>query len=159
MNLKKLEIFMESLKQRIQVDFISAMKIKDEKTKSALSGLKAKITEAEKSKNNVELNDDEVIKVITSAIKQRKQSVEEFTKGNRLDLVEKEQGQIDVLERYMPKQMTEQEIENVVKEIFSGFDAGTNKQRLVGQTIGTFNKKYTVSLRQDSSLPDMTITT
>lgn len=134
---------MESLKQRIQVDFISAMKIKDEKTKSALSGLKAKITEAEKSKNNVELNDDEVIKVITSAIKQRKQSVEEFTKGNRLDLVEKEQGQIDVLERYMPKQMTEQEIENVVKEIFSGFDAGTNKQRLVGQTIGTFNKKYT----------------
>ena len=134
---------METLKQKIQADFVTAMKAKDEKSKSALSSLKAKITEAEKVKSNVELNDDEVIKVITTAIKQRKQSVEEFTKGNRMDLVEKEQGEIDVLEKYMPQQMTEQEIEVAVKEILSGFELGVNKQKLVGQTIGTFNKKYT----------------
>lgn len=141
---------METLKQKIQADFITAMKTKDEKTKTALSSLKAKITEAEKGKGNVELSDDEVIKVITSGIKQRKQSVDEFTRGNRQDLVDKEQGEIDVLERYMPKQLTEQEIEVAVLEILSGFDAGTNKQRLVGQTIGTFNKKYTG--RADNSL-------
>lgn len=146
---------METLKQKIQADFITAMKAKDEKTKGALSGLKAKITEAEKAKSNVELTDDDVIKVITTAIKQRKQSVEEFTKGNRLDLVEKEQGEIDVLEKYMPQQMTEQEIEVAVKEIFGGFEPGTNKQRLVGQTIGTFNKKYTG--RADVSLVKQTI--
>lgn len=141
---------METLKQKIQADFITAMKTKDEKTKSTLSSLKAKITEAEKSKGNVEISDDEVIKVITSAIKQRKQSVDEFRKGNRFDLVEKEQGEIEVLERYMPKQMTEQEIEVAVKEILGTFEAGTNKQRLVGQTIGMFNKKFTG--RGDNSL-------
>ena len=91
-----------------------------------------------------------MIKVITSAIKQRKQSVDEFTRGNRLDLVQKEQSEIDVLERYLPKQMTELEIEIAVKEILSEFDPGVNKQRLVGQTIGTFNKKFTG--RADNSL-------
>lgn len=141
---------METLKQKIQADFITAMKAKDEKTKTALSGLKSKITEAEKAKGNIELSDDEVVKVITSAIKQRKQSVEEFARGNRQDLVDKEQGEINVLERYMPKQMTEQEIEVSVKEILETFEPGTIKQRLVGQTIGTFNKKYTG--RADNSL-------
>jgi uncharacterized protein YqeY len=134
---------MGTLKEKIQLDFITAMKAKDEKTKSTLSGLKAKITESEKLKSNVELTNDEVIKVITMAIKQRKQSVDEFTKGNRMDLVEKELGEIGVLENYMPTQMTEEEIELAVKEIISTFEVGTNKQRLVGQTIGTFNKKYT----------------
>lgn len=141
---------METLKQKIQADFITAMKAKDEKTKSALSGLKAKITESEKSKKNNELSDDDVIKVITTAIKQRKQSIGEFIKGNRFDLVEKEQDEILVLEKYLPKQMTEQEIEMVVKEILGEFDTDTNKQKLVGQTIGIFNKKYTG--RADNSL-------
>ena len=134
---------METLKQKIQTDFITAMKNKELNTKSALSGIKAKITEAEKLKGNVELNDDEVIKVITSGIKQRKQSVDEFTKGNRLDLVVKEQDEINVLEKYLPKQMTSEEIESVILTILNEFEPGTNKQRLVGQTIGTFNKRYT----------------
>lgn len=134
---------METLKQKIQTDFITAMKNKELNTKSALSGIKAKITEAEKLKGNVELNDDEVIKVITSGIKQRKQSVDEFTKGNRLDLVVKEQDEIDVLEKYLPKQMTSEEIESVILTILNEFEPGTNKQRLVGQTIGIFNKRYT----------------
>jgi uncharacterized protein YqeY len=131
------------LKEKIQVDFIVAIKAKDEKTKIALSGIKAKITEAEKTKGNVELSDDEVIKVITSGIKQRKQSVDEFTRGNRQDLADKELGEIEVLEKYLPKQMTSEEVEFEVKKILSGFELGLNKQRLVGQTIGTFNKNFT----------------
>lgn len=53
-----------SLKEKIQTDFISAMKAKDQDKKSALSGLKAKITEAEKLNKNIELTDDGVIRVI-----------------------------------------------------------------------------------------------
>lgn len=146
---------MQTLKQKIQADFITAMKVKDEITKTALSGLKAKITETEKIKSNIELNDNDVIKVITSAIKQRKQSVEEFTKGNRIDLVEKEQGEINVLEKYMPQQMSQQEIEVVVKDILSSFESTINKQKLVGQTIGVFNKKYVG--KADMSLVKQTI--
>ncbi len=134
---------METLKQKIQSDFIVAMKAKDENGKAALSGLKSKITESEKNKGNVELSDDEVIKVITSAIKQRKQSVEEFTKGGRLDLVNKEQSEIDILEKYLPTQMDENELESIIKTILSQFEPNTNKQRMVGQTIGMFNKQYT----------------
>jgi len=132
-----------TLKQTIQNDFVSAMKAKDSVAKSALSGLKSKITEAEKAKSNTDLTDSEVIKVITAAIKQRKQSYEEFVKGSRLDLAEKEQGEITVLERYMPKQMTEGEIAAEAATIMAELGPIENKQRLIGQTIGMFNKKFT----------------
>jgi len=132
-----------TLKQTIQNDFVSAMNAKDSVAKSALSGLKSKITEAEKAKSNTDLTDSEVIKVITAAIKQRKQSYEEFVKGSRLDLAEKEQGEITVLERYMPKQMTEGEIAAEAATIMAELGPIENKQRLIGQTIGMFNKKFT----------------
>ena len=132
-----------TLKQTIQSDFIVAMKAKDADSKSALSGLKAKITEAEKTNGNVELTDTEVIKVIATAIKQRKQSIDEFVKGNRQDLAIKEQGEITVLERYMPKQMTKEEIMSEAMIIMTELGPIDNKQRLVGQTIGAFNKKFT----------------
>lgn len=132
-----------TLKETIQTDFVIAMKSKDVNAKSALSGLKAKITEAEKTKGNVELNDSEVIKVITAAIKQRKQSFEEFNKGGREDLATKEYDEMLVLEKYMPNQMSSAEILTEIFNIMSVFDVATTpKQRLIGQTIGTFNKKF-----------------
>lgn len=130
------------LKEQIQKDFVDAMKNREEVKKSALGMLKAKITESEKAKSNVALSDDEVIKVITGMVKQRKQSVEEFEKGNRLDLVEREKTELAVLEAYLPSQMSNEEIEREVKSIMETIDAGGNKQRLVGQTIGAFNKKF-----------------
>lgn len=137
-----MKIMSNMLKQKIQTDFITAMKNKDDDGKRALSGIKSKITEAEKLKGNVELSDDDVIKVIISAIKQRNQSTEEFTNANRLDLANRELSEIKVLETYLPKQMTLEEIENSLKTILEEFEPGTNKQKLVGQTIGTFNKRF-----------------
>lgn len=131
-----------TLKERIQKDFIVSMKEKNEAQKSALKMLKSKITEAEKTKSNADLTDDEVIKVITSSVKQRKQSIDEFQKFGRLDLVEKETAELTVLESYLPKQMTSEEIEIEAKAIMSTIEPG-NKQRLIGQTIGQFNKKFT----------------
>ena len=131
------------LKETIQADFVTAMKEKNSVAKTALSGLKAKITESEKANGNQPLNDNEVIKVITSCIKQRKQSADEFTKGNRLELVENELNEIKVLENYMPKQMTEEEIEAEVRTIVQTFDVQDNRLRVIGQTIGQFNKKFT----------------
>ena len=131
-----------SLKQTIQTDFISAMKAKDQDKKSALSGLKAKITEAEKLNKNIELTDDGVIKVIVSSIKQRKQSVDEFKKGNRVDLVEKEQAEINILETYLPSQMTELEIEAEIVKLLPEVPPYGPTMKLVGQTMGMFNKKF-----------------
>lgn len=138
-----------TLKERIQRDFLVSMKEKNEAQKSALKMLKAKITETEKTKSNTDLNDDEIVKVITSSVKQRKQSIDEFQKFGRMDLVEKESAELAVLEAYLPKQMTQEEIEIEAKAIMSAIEPG-NKQRLIGQTMGQFNKKFTG--RADNSL-------
>lgn len=138
------------LKETIQADFVTAMKEKNTVGKTALSGLKAKITEAEKANGNQSLNDNEVIKVITSCIKQRKQSAEEFTKGNRPELAENELNEIKVLENYMPKQMTEDEIETEVRAIVITFDEQDNRSKVIGQTIGQFNKKFTGMANMDT---------
>jgi uncharacterized protein len=133
-----------NLKQQIQNDFVQAMKSRDEDGKRAISSLKAKITEAEKANKNTELTDIEVVKVISSAIKQRRQSFEEYSKFGRTDLADVEMRDIKILERYLPSQMTEADIENAVREIMQSFTAViTNRNALVGKTIGEFNKKYT----------------
>lgn len=132
-----------NLKQQIQSDFVQAMKSKDEDGKRAISSLKAKITEAEKANKNTELTDTEVIKVVSSAIKQRKQSYEEYTKFGRTDLADVESKDISILERYLPKQMNETEIEIAVREIIQSFsNVITNPNALIGRTVGEFNKKY-----------------
>ena len=132
-----------TLKEQIQSKFIEAMKAKDDVSKSALSGLKAKITEAEKANGNISLGDTEIVKVVSSAIKQRKQSVDAFEQAGRTDLVDKEKGEILVLEAFLPKQMTEEEIEKAVRKIILGMtDVSTNPNALQGKTMGAFNKAY-----------------
>jgi len=65
------------------------------------------------------LSDEEVIKVITRASKQRKDSIEQFTKGNRMDLVEIEKDQLSIIEEFLPKLMDMSEIEEIVKNKIS----------------------------------------
>lgn len=130
------------LKERIQNDFITAMKAKDEVSKAALSGIKAKITEAEKANGNTELSEDELIKVINKAIKQREESQKIYEDAGREDMALKEADEACVLRAYMPSQMSEAEIEDEVKKIMSVIDAGGNRNKLVGQTMGTFNKNF-----------------
>lgn len=132
-----------TLKEKINEDFITAMKSKDLVGKSALSSIKAKITEAEKSNGNVELSDQDVLKVITTGIKQRKQSYDAFVLGNREDLAIKEQEEMKILEVYLPKQMTEDEIETSLRNIIEHLSVVvTNPQALTGKSIGEFNKQY-----------------
>jgi uncharacterized protein YqeY len=135
---------MSTLKEKIQTDFVVAMKTKDETTKRTLSSFKAKITEAEKANKNTELTDNEVIKVLNSAIKQRKQSYDEYVKYGRIELAKAEMDEIEVLKNYQPKQMDNSEIETAVREIVVEMNGVvTNPQALIGRTIGEFNKKYT----------------
>ena len=130
------------LKERIQNDFITAMKAKDEVAKTALSGIKAKITEAEKANGNSELSDAELIKVINKAIKQREESQKIYSDAGREEMARKEADEACVLRNYMPSQMTEAEIEAEIKKIMEVIDAGGNRNKLVGQTMGTFNKNF-----------------
>jgi uncharacterized protein len=85
------------------------------------------------------LGDEDVIKVITRASKQRKDSIEQFTKGNRMDLVEVEKAQLAILEEFLPKLMDMSEIEEIVK----------NKLALFGQVDSTKKGMFMSSIMKD----------
>lgn len=132
-----------TLKEKIQKDFVVAMKAKDEIAKSALSSLKAKITEAEKASYSENLSDEEVVKVLVKSIKQREESQKIFEDAGRDELAHKECDEACVLRKYMPAQMSDQEISESLIEIMQGL-AGvvTNPNALRGKTIGEFNKRF-----------------
>ena len=131
-----------NLVEKINQDFVSAFKAKDTVKKSALSGLKSKLSEAAKIKKE-DLSDTEVLKIIVSNIKQRNQSIAEFTKANRLDLVEQEQSELAALEVYLPAQLSKSEVSEKVKQLATDFDRETNQAKKLGQIKGAFNKLYT----------------
>jgi uncharacterized protein YqeY len=132
-----------TIKEKINADFLTAMKAKDLDAKAALSGIKSVITVAEKANGNAEISDAEVLKLITKAIKQREESIAMYERGGRPELAHKEAAEAAVLRNYMPAQMTDQEITEALTQIMQGF-AGTitNPQALIGKTIGEFNKQY-----------------
>ena len=131
------------IREQINADFITAMKAKDEVAKMALNSIKAAITNAEKGNGTWVATNEEVIKIISKGIKQREESIKMYDLANRPELVTKEQDEISILKKYMPAQMSEQEIADALTGIMQGF-AGviTNSQALVGKTIGEFNKQY-----------------
>jgi len=132
-----------TLKEKIQSDFIVAMKSKDDVGKRALSGLKSKITESEKSNKNIELDDNGVIKVIISVVKQRRQSIDEYTKYNRLELAEKEKEELVIYESYLPSQLSDDEITLfAVNYINTNFKDTTNRNMVIGKTTGEINKLF-----------------
>lgn len=130
------------LKELIQKDFIESMKLKQERKKLALSSLKTKITEAEKLNGNIELSDDEIIKVVTKAVKQREESYKIYVDAGRTELAENEKVELDTLKVYLPKQMSIEEITTEVKRIIETLGTNLPKQALIGKTIGTFNKEH-----------------
>lgn len=133
-----------NLKQRIYADFITAMKAKDEVAKSALSSIKAKITEAEKSSASWEASDDKVLKIVIKAVKQCEESYTIYKNAGREELAHKEASEAAVLRNYLPQPMNDEEIELALREIIQDMSAViTNARALEGKSIGEFDKKYT----------------
>jgi uncharacterized protein YqeY len=107
-----------NLGEQIGKDFIVAYKAKDEVKSSVLRLLKSAIKNEEISKKTV-LSDDEVIKIIQREIKQRNDSIFEYGKGGRSDLADKEKDELTVLKTYLPAQLSDEELENIVKSVIS----------------------------------------
>jgi uncharacterized protein YqeY len=103
------------MKKSINEALKNAMKEKNAEKLSVLRSIIAKITEAEKLNSNIELTDDEIVKVVQKLAKQREESINLFKQGNREDLVAIEEFQLSVLKEYLPQMMSEDEVRNVVK--------------------------------------------
>lgn len=106
-----------SLFNQINEDIKTSMKNKDAFKLSVIRMVKGAM-QLEVINKKRDLNDDEVIAIVAKQIKMRKDSIEEFKKASRDDLVEKTQKEVDILVTYMPKQLSEEEINKVIDEVF-----------------------------------------
>ena len=106
-----------SLFNQINEDIKTSMKNKDAFKLSVIRMVKGAM-QLEVINKKRDLNDDEVIAIIAKQIKMRKDSIEEFKKASRGDLVEKTQKEVDILVTYMPEQLNEEEIIRVIDEVF-----------------------------------------
>lgn len=106
---------MATLKERITQDMKEAMKDKDTLKVSTLRLLLAEIKNKEIDKRG-ELTDEEILSLIQKAVKQREESIEQYRKGNRSDLVEKETKEIEILKSYLPEPLSEEELDRIIEE-------------------------------------------
>ena len=111
-----------TLKERLQQDLQQALRNYDEQRKSAIRLVRAGILNEEKARLH-ELNDEEVLEVIRREIKQHRESLSEFEKAKRADLIAEEKAQLEVLLGYLPPQMNREEIMLAAQEVIAGMQA------------------------------------
>lgn len=104
-----------TIKEQLQKDWIKSMKEKNKPLSSVLSMARAAILQAEKTDNHT-VEDPEALQILAKEVKQRREAITEFEKGNRTDLVEQTNFEIEALMAYLPKQMSEDEIKALIKE-------------------------------------------
>ncbi len=116
-----------SLKETLMRDLKTAMKTKDKRTKDTITMVRAAIKQKEVDER-VELDDDGILKVLAKEIKERRGSIEEFEKAGRDDLVESTKAEIDVLMKYMPEQLSEEELEKLIRQVMEENNITEKKQ-------------------------------
>jgi hypothetical protein len=112
-----------SLTEQIEKDIVAAMKAREAERLSTLRMVKTAFKNKEIDKR-APLTDAEAQQILTTLIKQRRESVEQFTKGNRPELAAKEQAEIVLIESYLPKSASEEDIKKLVEEALAGQTLG-----------------------------------
>ena len=104
--------------EKLKKDIIEAMKAKDKETLTTLRMIKGDMDKEHIDKKR-EINDELLVEVVNRGIKQRKDSIVEFEKGNRSDLSEKVKKEIELLQNYLPEQLSDEEVNCIIDEAFS----------------------------------------
>ena len=128
------------MEKRIQADMVAAMKAKDAVSLSTLRSVKAAITLAKTAEGaSGELTDQDIIKIIQKLVKQRKESAQQYTDAGRPELAENELAEAAVMEVYLPKQLSEAELEAELAKIIAEVGATTPQE--MGKVMGVATKK------------------
>ena len=128
-----------SLETKLMTDLKVAMKAKDQAALRSIRAVKAAILLLKTDGSGKEVDDAAEIKVLQKLVKQRKDSLEIFEKQEREDLAVKEREEIEVIERYLPAQMSEDEIKTIVQGIIE--QTGASSMRDMGKVMGMANQK------------------
>ena len=132
---------MNTLENIIQKDLVQGMKDHQEHTVSALRSVKTTIMEVKTAPGGKkELEDGDIIKIIQKLVKQRKESMDIYSQAGRSELADNEQQEMLVLMNYLPKMLTESEVEEIVANTIANLGATTMKD--MGKVMGFINKTY-----------------
>ncbi len=124
-----------SLKEKIQNDLIVSIKSQESVKTSTLRMLKAEIMKFEVSGGTKkEASDEDILTIIQKQVKQRKDAVRQYKAGNRVELAEKEEAEAKILQKYLPEQMSEEEIKNIVQEAIN--EVGASSKTDMGKVMG-----------------------
>ena len=129
-----------ALEQQIQKDLMEAMKAKDAVRLSSIRAIKSAILLAKTSEGgSKELADSDIIKIIQKLSKQRKESAEQYVAASRQELADNELAEASVLDTYLPKQLSEAEVEEKLKAIIA--EVGASKPSDMGKVMGVATKQ------------------
>jgi uncharacterized protein YqeY len=129
-----------SLKSQIEADIKQAMLAKDKDKLRALRAIKSLILLAETEKGGSgEITEDSEMKILTKAVKQRKDSLDVYEQQGRDDLAEVERAEIAIIESYLPKQLSEEEVKSEIQGIIS--QVGAESMKDMGKVMGVATKK------------------
>lgn len=132
---------MNTLETKIQTDLVQAMKSHQENTVSALRSIKTAIMEVKTAPGGKkDLEDGDITKIIQKLVKQRKESMDIYSQAGRDELADKEQKEMLVLMEYLPKMLSEDEVEKIVTETVTAVGATSMKD--MGKVMGIINKTY-----------------
>ena len=137
-----------SLRDKIENDYKSALKSKDKNKISTyrliLSGIKDLDINNRSGPQKKETDDDDIKKLLKKMIKQRSESIDIYKKNNRSDLLEIEQGEVDVISEYLPKQLGDEETKKICSDIIERTGASSIKD--MGKVMGELKKNYSDSI-------------
>ena len=136
-----------SLKKQIEDKLNSALKAKDKNTYPTLRLIVSAIKDAEiagRSKGNKELKDSDIVSLLKKMIKQRNESCEVYKKAGRNELLESETKEIEVINNFLPKQLSEEETKQICEETIKSLGASSMKE--MGKIMGTLKSKHSDSL-------------
>jgi uncharacterized protein YqeY len=128
-----------SLQQKVMEDMKAAMRAKDAVALEALRAIKSAILLAQTETSSKDLSEKDELKILQKLVKQRRDSAQIFTEQNRTDLAEPELNQAKIIEKFLPEQMSEEEITAIVKQVIS--DTGAASMSDMGKVMGAANAK------------------
>ena len=129
-----------NVEEKVMIDLKTAMLAKDEKSLRSLRAIKAAIINTKTAEGfSGEVKEEDEVKLLQKLVKQRKDSLEIFEKQNREDLASKEREEIEVIEKFLPKQMSEDELKSIIAKIVER--SGASSSADMGKVIGMANKE------------------
>ena len=128
-----------SLEQKIMPDLKAAMKAKDQAALRGIRAIKSAIILLKTDGSGTEITEEKEIKLLQKLVKQRKDSLAIFQKQNRADLAKIEEEEIAVIEKYLPKQLDEAELETIIKGIIE--QTGASSMKDMGKVMGMASKQ------------------